>query len=332
MSSRRAGFEASLSLLLRRLRAGNALDEALEPIARRFEADTVQARLGSPRARVRKGPGRVVVPLHIRGPQHATSDAFVAERRGRAWSRLEVERLHVVAGIVESHLRLGAFEREALENRVWLYLALESGGVGTWDWDVATDRVRFLTPFHRTGGVPEVRETVGASWFKTTHPEDIPAARSEVERAIVGETDGFDFVVRSQHPPYRDGGWLHVRSRGKVVARDRGGRALRIVGIHEDVTEAKHAEAAERELRATRGLLESLTRRETEVADLILAGLRTPEIARRLDLSQRTVEMHRSRLLRRLGAKTSAEAARVLQEARDRLGLPGAPSRSPSRG
>jgi len=64
-------------------------------------------------------------------------------------------------------------------------------------------------------------------------------------------------------------------------------------------------------------LLDSLSRREAEVADLLLAGLRTQEIAERLGLSPRTVEMHRTRLIRRLGARTAAEAVGLIAEARD---------------
>jgi FixJ family two-component response regulator len=65
-----------------------------------------------------------------------------------------------------------------------------------------------------------------------------------------------------------------------------------------------------------RALLDSLSPREAEVANLLVQGLRNPEIAERLDLSQRTVEMHRARLLRRLGARTTAEAIRILESAR----------------
>ena len=69
--------------------------------------------------------------------------------------------------------------------------------------------------------------------------------------------------------------------------------------------------------RDARDLLDSLSPREAEVADLMLAGLKTREIAERLELSPRTVEMHRARLLRRLGARTSAEAVRIIGRARD---------------
>ena len=65
-----------------------------------------------------------------------------------------------------------------------------------------------------------------------------------------------------------------------------------------------------------RAVLDSLSPREGEVAGLVLAGLRSAEIATRLGLSRRTVEMHRGRLLRRLGARNSAEAAAIVGRAR----------------
>jgi RNA polymerase sigma factor (sigma-70 family) len=82
-----------------------------------------------------------------------------------------------------------------------------------------------------------------------------------------------------------------------------------------DEDRRRQAEAAVRS--EARDLLDSLSPREAEVADLILEGLKTAEIAERLDLSPRTVEMHRARLLRRLGARTSAEAVRIIEEARN---------------
>lgn len=84
--------------------------------------------------------------------------------------------------------------------------------------------------------------------------------------------------------------------------------------------EDRRRQAAEAAQRNARDLLDSLSQRESEVADLIQAGLRTAAIAERLGLSSRTVEMHRARLLKRLGARTSAEAAKIIGEARNLAG------------
>ena len=53
-------------------------------------------------------------------------------------------------------------------------------------------------------------------------------------------------------------------------------------------------------------VLETLTRREKEVLELICKELTTHEIASRLYLSERTVEGHRNNLLLKTGARNTA--------------------------
>jgi DNA-binding NarL/FixJ family response regulator len=52
---------------------------------------------------------------------------------------------------------------------------------------------------------------------------------------------------------------------------------------------------------------ETLTAREREVLHLTLAGLSRAEIAERLVISSRTVEVHRSNVMRKLGVRNQAE-------------------------
>jgi DNA-binding NarL/FixJ family response regulator len=53
-----------------------------------------------------------------------------------------------------------------------------------------------------------------------------------------------------------------------------------------------------------------LSEREQQVLDRIIEGLRTKEIARSLGLSPRTVEIHRSHILRKLGARSAIDLVR----------------------
>lgn len=59
--------------------------------------------------------------------------------------------------------------------------------------------------------------------------------------------------------------------------------------------------------------LERLTRREKEVFQWALSGLRDAEIARRMFLSRRTVEKHRQNLMLKLGARNAMELVLVAQ-------------------
>ncbi|MDB5702773.1 MAG: fixJ [Sphingomonadales bacterium] len=70
------------------------------------------------------------------------------------------------------------------------------------------------------------------------------------------------------------------------------------------------------ELDAVRERLRHLTPREREVLDRIVAGDTSKEIARTFHGSPRTVEVHRSRVLAKLGARNVADAVRIVATAR----------------
>jgi two-component system, LuxR family, response regulator FixJ len=68
--------------------------------------------------------------------------------------------------------------------------------------------------------------------------------------------------------------------------------------------------------------LHSLTPRERQVLECLLDGKPNKLIARDLDVSVRTVEIHRSNLMQKMGAKSAAHLARIAlacNEYRDRL-------------
>ena len=67
--------------------------------------------------------------------------------------------------------------------------------------------------------------------------------------------------------------------------------------------------------REASSLLRALTPRQQQVLRQMALGLRNKQIAARLEISEKTVKMHRAALLERLGAATSADAVRLAVEA-----------------
>ncbi|MGV3511576.1 MAG: response regulator transcription factor [Novosphingobium sp.] len=61
--------------------------------------------------------------------------------------------------------------------------------------------------------------------------------------------------------------------------------------------------------------LSKLSKREREVLDLVASGLSSKEAAKELELSHRTVEIHRLRVLSKLGASTAAHAVSIASAA-----------------
>jgi FixJ family two-component response regulator len=80
----------------------------------------------------------------------------------------------------------------------------------------------------------------------------------------------------------------------------------------------RHAEARRRLIEA-RQRIGLLSRREREVLDWLSEGCSNKAIARALDISPRTVEIHRANMMDKLGATHAADAVRLRMEA----GIPG---------
>ncbi|UOR14324.1 response regulator transcription factor [Qipengyuania aquimaris] len=71
-----------------------------------------------------------------------------------------------------------------------------------------------------------------------------------------------------------------------------------------------------RRMAQARVCLAKLTPREREVLELVVAGESNKQIARDLGISHRTVELHRSSIMSKLGADRAAEVIRLRLEAR----------------
>lgn len=82
------------------------------------------------------------------------------------------------------------------------------------------------------------------------------------------------------------------------------------------VIEALRHDAAARELEASQASvasrMASLTAREREVMELILAGKFNKVIADQLDIAMRTVEVHRSRIFEKMGVRSAVELSQLL--------------------
>jgi FixJ family two-component response regulator len=85
------------------------------------------------------------------------------------------------------------------------------------------------------------------------------------------------------------------------------------------VREALAADAAMRASQATRNrtltLLETLTRRERQVMDLIVQGLPSKQIAAELGIAENTVKVHRDRLMHKMQVRSVAALINLLTRA-----------------
>ncbi len=131
--------------------------------------------------------------------------------------------------------------RAALEESETRFrLSQEAGLVGSWDWDLVTNRVRWSDLQCRRFGVdPALGESVDFdTWRNAVHPDDLAPAEASVRKAIE-QGDHFDLEYRI----IRSGQVQWMNGRG-CVSRNADGKPVQVIGIDIDITGRKQAEAA----------------------------------------------------------------------------------------
>jgi PAS domain S-box-containing protein len=96
---------------------------------------------------------------------------------------------------------------------------------------------------------------------------------------------------------------------------DDAGEVSFFLGSQVEIPEPKVEQVLTARQEAAQLRVGGLTPRQREILELMAAGQLNKQIAYALDLSEKTVKMHRALLLQRLGVATSADAVRLAVEA-----------------
>jgi two-component system sensor histidine kinase/response regulator len=78
-------------------------------------------------------------------------------------------------------------------------------------------------------------------WFELVHPEDRASLRAHIIALLKGGDEDSEADMRLRR---KDGSWLWLQSRGRVAERDAQGRAIRLIGTHDNISDRKRAEEA----------------------------------------------------------------------------------------
>jgi PAS domain S-box-containing protein len=125
-----------------------------------------------------------------------------------------------------------------------LTFVLDGSNDGYWDCHLPSGHVLFSERWAAMFGyeVAELEPSIATS-ERMTHPEDAERCWTEFRRYLAGEVDRLVVEARVRH---KDGRWVWVLVRGKVVERDAAGAPLRASGTYTDISERKAAEEAMR--------------------------------------------------------------------------------------
>ena len=118
---------------------------------------------------------------------------------------------------------------------------LEGTNAGTWEWNIQSGQTIFNERWAQIIGysLKELEPISIETWTKHTHPDDLNKCQEKLESHFRGETDYYECECRMVH---KEGHWVWVLDRGRVMEWAEDGTPLWMFGTHSDITKIKNTQ------------------------------------------------------------------------------------------
>jgi PAS domain S-box-containing protein len=153
--------------------------------------------------------------------------------------------LHVLLAMADITERVHA-ETQLRASKERLSLVLEGTNVGVWDWNIQTGETVFDERWASLLGytLEELQPVSIKTWTSLADSADLQRSNLLLEEHFLGKQPLYDCECRMRH---KNGSWVWIHDRGKVVEWTADYRPLRMMGTHADITERKRFEERLRE-------------------------------------------------------------------------------------
>ncbi|MDG6218761.1 MAG: PAS domain-containing protein, partial [Candidatus Thermoplasmatota archaeon] len=165
---------------------------------------------------------------------------FDAVSSPHIWPDKQLSMLQMLAEIIGNTIVRLEISNALSESEERLDRAMAVKNEGIWDWNLVTNETVFDDRYYTMAGYkPNEFPQNFSSWEKRVHPNDLAKSKTAIEAYLSGRTKRYDVEFRFKH---KDGSWMWIRGRGKIVERDVNGSPLRMIGTHSNITEQKQIE------------------------------------------------------------------------------------------
>ncbi len=144
-------------------------------------------------------------------------------------------------GIVQDISQRKQSEEALAEERQRLSYILEGTNVGTWEWNIETGETIFNERWAEIIGytIAELAPVSIDTWLKYAHPDDLKKSGELLDKHFRKELAYYEHEARMLH---KNGSWVWVLDRGKVVKWTADGKPLLMSGTHQDINQRKLSE------------------------------------------------------------------------------------------
>jgi PAS domain S-box-containing protein len=202
-------------------------------------------------------------------------------------------------------------EKAAMDARQRMVFALDAAQMGTWEWDIAANTVKWSENLERIHGLPPGTFTGEfSSYEREVHPEDRPRVMASLQRALEeGAVHDVEYRIVAPDGVIR---WVHGKGR---LERDEAGAPARMTGVCMDISGRKRSEEDVQQALAHEAALRERLSRLTSGAQRLLTAL-TPGgvVAEVLELAAAIIAADGYAVWRRFGDEWRIVACRGLGE------------------
>ncbi|MCC5915652.1 MAG: PAS domain S-box protein [Balneolaceae bacterium] len=157
-------------------------------------------------------------------------------------------------GMVSYIIPEGRPIQEIVESRNRYRSVIEGTQAGTYEWNIETNEVVINDRYAEMLGytVEELEPVTFEKWLKNVHPKDLEKAQNLIKKCFKKEEDNFQLEMRLKH---KSGDWVWVNVRGRIFEWSPSGKALKMYGTHQEITQRKNIE---KKLKDERSLLRTI--------------------------------------------------------------------------
>ena len=129
-------------------------------------------------------------------------------------------------------------QRAVISEKTKLLNVLEATNLGTWEWNVQTGETIFNDRWAEILGytLDDLQPLGLSTWINLAHPDDQKITEEKLNECFERKSEYYVSECRMKH---KNGSWVWILDRGKVISWTKDGKPLMMFGTHMDITNEK---------------------------------------------------------------------------------------------